>query len=309
MPEIRQGLLTTLKAKLIPLNILDEFKSAGVFVNWWQQIRYDLKTIISTGWHHSLIPDGYLISEFFQNEADEIEILEAKISEGQSALAEAVETAQEVAAYEPDENEKVTATVIKKALKELTDDLKGSSGTSAGKELKILQEQDQNIKAIEKQSKEAKATLKEKRLKLDLKLQLKRLGGDDFKAENQELIRQIESRLDELDPHDKTDKRKIAALNKDKKALEARLAKTDVLLASIGGQLSKDEAQRLILKKLYDIANHELERYLNAEKRLLLQRVENLWEKYAVSSRQLEAEREATLKVLDGFLKRLGYLG
>jgi len=309
MPEIRQGLLTTLKAKLIPLNILDEFKSAGVFVNWWQQIRYDLKTIISTGWHHSLIPDEYLISEFFQNEADEIEILEAKISESQSALAEAVETAQEVAAYEPDENEKVTATVIKKVLKKLIADLKGSSGTSAGKELKILQEQDQNIKTIEKQSKEAKATLKEKRLELELKLELKRLGGNDFKTENQELIRQIESRLNELDPHDKTDKRKIAVLNKDKKALETRLARTDALLASIGGQLSKDGAQRLILKKLYDIANHELERYLNAEKRLLIQRVENLWEKYAVSSRELEAEREATLKVLDGFLRGLGYLG
>ena len=28
-----------------PLSVLDEFKSAGIFVNWWQQIRYDLKTI------------------------------------------------------------------------------------------------------------------------------------------------------------------------------------------------------------------------------------------------------------------------
>src|SRR5664280_2910601 len=33
MPEVRHELLTTLKAKLIPLNVLDEFKSAGVFVN------------------------------------------------------------------------------------------------------------------------------------------------------------------------------------------------------------------------------------------------------------------------------------
>ena len=64
MPEVRHELLTTLKDKLIPLNVLDEFKSAGVFVNWWQQIRYDLKTIISTGWHHSLIPDEYLIAEY-----------------------------------------------------------------------------------------------------------------------------------------------------------------------------------------------------------------------------------------------------
>ena len=65
MPEVRHELLTTLKAKLVPLGVLDEFKSAGVFVNWWQQIRYDLKTIVSTGWHHTLIPDEYLIAEYF----------------------------------------------------------------------------------------------------------------------------------------------------------------------------------------------------------------------------------------------------
>ncbi len=31
MPEVRHELLTTLKAKLVPLGVLDEFKSAGVF--------------------------------------------------------------------------------------------------------------------------------------------------------------------------------------------------------------------------------------------------------------------------------------
>jgi len=40
MPDVRLELLTTLKDKMIPLSVLDEFKSAGVFVNWWQQIRY-----------------------------------------------------------------------------------------------------------------------------------------------------------------------------------------------------------------------------------------------------------------------------
>jgi type I restriction enzyme M protein len=62
MPDVRQELLATLKSKLLPLGVLDEFQSAGVFVNWWRQIRYDLKTIISTGWHHTLIPDAYLIA-------------------------------------------------------------------------------------------------------------------------------------------------------------------------------------------------------------------------------------------------------
>jgi len=307
MPEVRKELLATLKNKLIQLRVLDEFKSAGVFVNWWQQIRYDLKTIISTGWHHSLIPDDYLVAAFFQAEADGIETLEAQISEVQSELAEAVETAQEVAAYEPEEGETVSAAVIKKVLKELIDDLKGSTGESARKELKNLQVQDKAIAALEKRIKDNKAALKIRTDELALKLQLKRLGGDEFKAESQELMQQVDAQLANLDPTDKEDKKKVTALNKDKVALEVRLAKTDGLLNAIGGQLTEDEARRLILNKLYDLVRHELNRYLNAEKRGLIQVVENLWDKYAVSSRKLESERIKTLAKLDGFLKGLGY--
>jgi type I restriction enzyme M protein len=309
MPEVRHELLTTLKEKLIPLNVLDEFKSAGVFVNWWQQIRYDLKTIISTGWHHALIPDEYLIAEYFQAEADEIETLEAQISEAQSELAETVEAAQEAAAYEPEEDETVTASVIKRVLKELIDDLKDSTGDSARKELESLQAQDKAVAVIEKRIKESRARLKIKTDELELKLQLKRLGGEEFKGENQELIRQVDAQLAKLDSANKDDKKKIAALNKDKAALEARLARTDAILTAIGGQLTEEDARCLILKKLYDLASSELTRYLNAEKRGLISVVENFWDKYAVSSRELERERSETLKTLDGFLKGLGYLG
>ena len=309
MPEVRHELLTTLKAKLIPLGVLDEFKSAGVFVNWWQQIRYDLKTIISTGWHHALIPDEYLIAAFFQTEAEEIETLESRIGEAQGELAEAVEAAQEVVAYEPAEDETVTAAVIKKALKDLIDDLKCNTGASADKERATFQAQEQAITDIEKRIKEIKAALKTKTDELTLKLQLKRLGGDELKAESQELIRQVNAGLANLDSANKDDKKKIAALNKDKAALVARLAKTDGLLAAIGGQLTEEGARGLILKKLYDLATGELTRYLNAEKRGLVASVENLWDKYAISSRELEEQRTKTLKTLDGFLRGLGYLG
>jgi type I restriction enzyme M protein len=308
MPDVRHELLTTIKKKLVPLGVLDEFKSAGVFVNWWQQIRYDLKTIVSTGWHHTLIPDSYLIAAFFQAEAAVIDGLEAKISEAQSELAEAVETAQEVAAYEPEEDETVTAAVIKKALKELIDDLKGSAGESAKKELKALQAQEDAITALEKRIRESRAELKKLTDELEHKLQLKRLGGDEFKAESKELLCQVETRLAALDESKKEEKKELAALQKDKAALQARLAKTDALLASIGGQLTENEAKTLILKKLYDLANQELNRYLNAEKRVLTHAIENLWDKYAVSSRELETGRAGTLKTLDGFLQELAYL-
>jgi type I restriction enzyme M protein len=138
---------------------------------------------------------------------------------------------------------------------------------------------------------------------------LKRLGGEGFTSENLELIRQVDKRIAELDKANNADQKKSTALQKDKAALQARIARTDSLLVEIGGQLTDEEAKRLILKKLYDIAGRELERYLNAEKRALIQGVENLWNKYAVSSRKLEQQREETLGQLNGFLEKLGYLG
>ncbi len=308
MPEVRQELLTTLKTRFIPLGVLDEFQSAGVFVNWWQQIRYDLKTIVSTGWHHTLIPDSYLIAAFFQAEADAIEAMEASISEAQSELAEAVEAGQELAAYEPEEDESITAAVIKAALKAVIDDLKDSKGESAKKELKALQAQEKTITLLEKRIKDSKVELKVLTDELELKLQLKRLGDADFKAENQQLLQQVGTKIAELDPAKKEDKKKLNALQKDHAALEARLAKTDALFAQIGGKLTDEEAKTLILKKLHDLATHELNRYLNAAKRQLIQSVETLWDKYAVSSRALEIERTETRMALDGFLTGLGYL-
>ena len=308
MPEVRHELLTTIKAKLIPFKILDEFKTAGVFVNWWQQIRYDLKTIISTGWHHTLIPDEYLITEFFSPEAEQIETLEARISEAQSELTEIIEDAQEAIAYEPEEGESVTNAVIKGALEDLIKDLENSTGESAKKELKKFKDYENRISVIEKNIKETKAKLKILIDELEFKLQLKRLGSEDFKVESLAMIQKDDAQVATLNATNKDDKKKITALTKDKTILQARIAKVDDILNTIGGQLSESEARHLILKKIYDLAQNELNRYLNSEKRILVYEVENLYAKYFVSVEELENKRSKTIKALEGFLSGLGYL-
>ena len=308
MPEVRHELLTTLKDKLVPLGVLDEFKSAGVFVNWWQHIRYDLKTIVSMGWHHTLVPDEYLITAFFQSDKDVIDKLESRIGELQAQLGEAVETAQEVAAYEPDDSKKVTAAVIKKALKVLIEDLKNSAGASAQRELDGLQAQDAAIKKIEKKIRDSRSALKGKASELEFKVQLKRLGGEGFKTDSRELIQQVESRLVKLDSSNRPDKRKINALNKDKAALEQRIARIDTVLETTHGQLSDDGAKKLILEKLYAIASAELGRCLDTEMRQLVFGVENLWSKYALSGQKIEQSWMKITERLDSFLKGLGYL-
>ena len=45
-----------------------------------------------------------------------------------------------------------------------------------------------------------------------------------------------------------------------------------------------------------------------AEKLRIIAVVENLWDKYTISSRELENRRAETLKTLDGFLKGPVYL-
>ena len=307
-PEIRRELIASLKEKLIPLAVLDEFKSAGVFVNWWQRIRYDIKTVTASGWHHSLIPDAYLISAFFQKDADAIDALETKIAEAQAELDEAVEAAVEVTAWEPEVDEKATAAVLKKVLKALIDDLDSATGVSADKERAALKAQEKAIKAIETRIKDAKAKHKAKCTELSEKLELKRSGGDAYKAEQRAQITQIEQRIAKLDANKPAELKQFAALAGDKEALQVRIARTDALLAAIGGQLAEEEARKLILKKIDDLIRAELARYLNAEKRALIASVENLWGKYAVSRRTLEKERVETLTVLDGMMAGLGYL-
>ena len=73
-----------------------------------------------------------------------------------------------------------------------------------------------------------------------------------------------------------------------------RFARMNVPLAVIGGQS--------ILEKIYDIAKGELLRYLNIENGMIVQGLEYLWGKYTVGSRKLEAEKETTLKKLDGLM-------
>jgi type I restriction enzyme M protein len=295
--------------------VLDEFKSAGVFVNWWQAIRYDLKTVISTGWHHTLILDSYLIAEYFQQEADEIEALEGKINEAQGVLADAVEAAAETANYEPEEIEgedgetKLTATVIKKYLKSLIDDLSDARTDSARKERKQFDDMRDGISAIEKRIKGHKDRHRIKQGELEQKLQLKRIGGEEVKEEIRTIVTHAKSVMQTLNPDVKDQKKKLTALQSDLAVLEERLALIDDLLAAIGGQLSEADAKRLILKKLHDVAGKELLRYLNAEKRALLAIVEKLWDKYAVSSQSLEMKRDSALKTLNGYFADLGYLG
>ena len=102
--------------------------------------------------------------------------------------------------------------------------------------------------------------------------------------------------------------KQVTALIKDKAIISNKLSKLDNLLTEIGGMITTDEAQKLILKKHFDIINNQLQRYLNAEKRALIGAYENLFDKYFVSADSIERDRNKTMKELNDFLTDLKYL-
>jgi type I restriction enzyme M protein len=102
-------------------------------------------------------------------------------------------------------------------------------------------------------------------------------------------------------------KTRLAKLAKDRETLRQRLDGLAGEFTAIGGMITPEEAKGLILKKLYDLVNNELKRYLNAEKRALVAVCEKLWDKYAVSAQQLEKQRNVAMSELNDYLKKLGY--
>lgn len=305
--SVRMHLITSLKEKLLVHNVLDEFQCAGVFVNWWTNIRYDLKTISSIGWSPGLIPRKYFIETYFQSEQNDIKETEKSIADKEATLQEAVEAVE----YEPEEGEDITTKIIKDYLKKEVDNISIDERTD---ELEVVK-QLKTITTIEKKIKELKKILAEKLYDLDLKINIKCYGIEDEKEELQSMLQGKQKELKALQTILPTEKKEKAKHNNAIKKcantisiIQNKMTGLEAFLASIGGIITDEECKTLILQKHNNLVQQELTKYLNAEKRKLITGIEKLWDKYAVSSQELEIKRNDTLKELNVFLTELNYL-
>ncbi len=303
IPAARATLLAQLLAGLEPLGVLDRFQARGVFVNWWDGIKYDLKTITSAGWAPTLVPEPLLKGQFFAREVAALAELERKIAVAERVLTELVESAQALLDYEPDEDETVTAATMRAALADAVSE-GGADGKKAAKALAALKDAELELKTF-------RARLDEQADELALKLELKLFGPDDRIEETVQLLAVAEKELADLKgspaSDDKAASKKRQKLTADVAALRTRLARVGELMKSIGGVITSDEARELILQKHHDLVAGHLDRYVQAEERVLFAIFDNLFLKYAVSAQQLEDGRDATLKELDESLGKLGY--
>lgn len=324
--DVRAQLLDSLVSFLLPIGALNQFKSAGVFVNWWTNIKYDLRTIHYIGWSAGLIPDEMMIEKYFQEEEHELNDIEKQRAETESKLSQLIEDVD----FEPEDNSdddsdesgeeteakqtKKTPATVKTYLNEQIKQLKKNPAMKT--ERLEMEQTVNNIKQAEETIKKLKKQYDEKQKELNVKIEIKRYGTDDIKAEHIIRLNAVQQKLDELEAQpepiakkEKTAYNKLIKQYKENiKTLNEGIAEFDAISEAIGGMMTDDECRELILEKHHRLIVNELTYYLNAEQRQIIALFDNLWDKYAVSQQTILKDRDATAETLNRFLTQLNYL-
>jgi type I restriction enzyme M protein len=103
----------------------------------------------------------------------------------------------------------------------------------------------------------------------------------------------------------KTLRKELREVKKQLNTLKAEFAKR---LSEVRSSQTAEQCRRLVLDLAKDDLTAQLERYIGAHRQQVIGVIENWWDKYRVTLREIEVERDcATRRVLE-FTKELGYV-
>ena len=137
----------------------------------------------------------------------------------------------------------------------------------------------------------------------DQKINEKRTEASDCEAQGVVLQGQIDEIDERLAIH--------TALESELKTLKSGIKQVekqkDELVTAARAKISEEEAKALILERFQRLLTEQFDGYLRQYQRAFIAAVENLWDKYAVTTKEILAERDEAAAQLDSFLKELGY--
>jgi type I restriction enzyme M protein len=326
LPVLRKKLLFALKESLIPIGVLDEFQTAGVFVTWWDGIKYDLKTVSAIGWATDLIPDELVIKRFFPKEKVELDTLETSIAETEANLEGLLD---ESGFEETEEDKKSVANV----LTYLNDEIAGIYQYAKETHAEIWQVYEAiqykiadgitgfvDFDEILKKAGIAKPAINKANLNKYLKLKEETALAEIIVGFEEQL-----APLQKLFTNIYETNEKLKALNKKYNELELllqlkvfikkygldagemKIARYKTIYNAIGGEMTLAEARELVLEKWQHLIIDRLQQFIDTEKRILIAEYEKLWIKYNLPAQQLELDRTDAMTELNQFLIQLGY--
>jgi type I restriction enzyme M protein len=308
--EVRTDLLDAFVSDITPVGLLDRFKVAGVIATWWNENKFDLKTLIAQGFgglvdgwvdtieatmeetkgNHFDLADDPLVTRLIPDYLDELEYARQDIVrlEQEKEAFERGDFADETD-DEPseDEGEKPNyAKELKAQIKDLINEIK---------------ENKQQIKTLAGSAR-IKGSIKFHRESGDniiiLKTQLKAFTKKVQPIE--EMIKVLEQKLQ---PYiEITDK-----LRKAKKLFKELQRKFIMRLHEARETLSDDDCKDLVLDIMNEKLAVHLQSYVTAHRQEVIAAVENWWDKYRVTLKDIEHNKKKVMAKLGKFLERMNY--
>lgn len=278
---LRRSSFDSITDSLLPQGLLDQYKIRGAVASYFNQREADLKSIASSGWNAELIPDEEILQSQFPEVLEELKKDQARINELEALFA-ATEGGEDED-NEADDND--------------TSDDADSEDNDSGVLPKAL------VKQLKDNKKEHNGQLR------DCKKELK-FAKKENPARAAELEQQIESLTASIADID-AKLEQHTALEKELKDLKAGLKeaekKKDDLVQAAREKITAEEAKALIEARFKQQLEKGFDQYLRQLLSHLVKAVENLQGKYAVTVKDILAERDQQAALLDGFLKELGY--
>jgi type I restriction enzyme M protein len=128
------------------------------------------------------------VDRFFAAERDALAAVDQRIAEAEANVTEAVEAAQALLEYEPDEDETVSAATLRPLLRD-------ACGDTETDENRPFREAAEALRAAESALREQRAERDRLGEELKLKIELKLFGADDRVQETQALLNQAQTEL------------------------------------------------------------------------------------------------------------------
>lgn len=314
--RMRSTMLKSVEDVLADQNLLSPSQVRGAFANYIDGLKADFKSIAASGWGPELIPDHEILLSQYPEVLEELEQAKARLAELQALFAAAgeedFEDTEDTGVMPADEvkSKKADLKVVAAEWKAQLKELKGLAGNifteikAAGllparrlkgfyctEGLTIKEPQFDNGRRI-----------------LDLAAEV---GVDsEYVAPLREAMKEGSRKFEQaqlitesLERH-KVLEDEVKALKETIKGTESR---RDELVESARAKITQDEAKEIIIERLRVTLLATYAAYFRADQRACVKALENLWGKYAVTAKTIEAERDAASEQLQAFLVELGY--
>ena len=308
--QVRADMLDAFVSEITPIGLLDRFKVAGVIATWWNEIQYDLKTLMAQDFNGLM--DGWVdtieaaMEEAKGNHfepADDplvVRLLPDYLNDLEQAREGILRLEQEKAAFESGEH-------LGEEMEEITDDEAEQPNV-----MKLMKDRIKELKHEIKEDKKQVSVLKGGAKKkgsikyLQAKEEDTAHVEEKFRALTKKVL-PIEAEIRELEELLKPYDGILDQLKECKKRFKTLQKKFIKRLHEARDALSKKDCRESVLVILNEKLTGHLDSYVAAHRQAVITTIENWWDRYRTSLLEIDKHRNIIEKNLSTMLKGLGY--